>query len=72
MTWNYRIIRYKDGALGLHEIHYDDAGEPKARTSDLADFGCDEDEGPQGIVKSLRMALNDAETQPVLDDWEAK
>jgi hypothetical protein len=74
MSWNYRIVRYRNGALALHEVHYDEKGEPKYRTNEPTDFVCDADEGPAGIVASLEMALNDARDRPVLDDWvkEAK
>ena len=74
-TWNYRIVLTRgDGpsgpweAYGLFEVHYDNAGRPEARTVDLASFACDSDEGPEGIVGSLELALRDARTRPVLDD----
>jgi hypothetical protein len=34
MTWNYRIVRRRDGTYGLHEVYYDDNGEPDYMTVD--------------------------------------
>lgn len=71
MTWNYRIVRTetKDGPMwDLHEVYYDDAGRPIARTADPTDFGSDE--GPEGVIASLEMALSDAKNRPVLLDSE--
>ncbi len=65
MTWNYRIIDHGE-YLGLHEVHYDDAGKPKSCTADPITFVADAEEGADGIVKALEMALIDARTRPVL------
>lgn len=27
MTWNHRVVRYKDGSLGIHEAFYDEGEE---------------------------------------------
>ncbi len=27
MNWNYRLMRYDTGALGIHEVYYDDDGD---------------------------------------------
>lgn len=70
MTWSYRIVRHKDGHLGLHEVYYNKAGEPWSRTEDPCSFGADKEDGPESVVTSLKMALKDAETWPVLDDLE--
>lgn len=67
MTWNYRIIRHADW-IGLHEVYYDDGGRPKSYTTNAATFVCDLDEGPDGIIKSLEMALADARKHPVLTE----
>ena len=24
--WNYRVLEYSDGSLGIHEVYYDDDG----------------------------------------------
>ena len=68
MTWNYRIIHYKTGGYGLHEVFYSKEGEVEGWTEDAIDFGCDEDEGKEGIISSLEMALNDAKSQTVLEE----
>lgn len=71
MTWNYRIVRSetKDGPMwALHEVYYDDDGHAIARTADPTDFGSDE--GPEGVIVSLEMALSDAKGRPVLPDSE--
>lgn len=28
--WNYRVIRYRDGSFGIHEVYYNDNKEPVA------------------------------------------
>ena len=70
MTWNYRIVRHHQPAewYGLHEVFYDDAGHPTEMTAEPINFVCDGDEGTEGIVKALEMALADARGQPVLDE----
>lgn len=75
-AWNYRIIRYqKNVGFGLHEVFYDDAGQPWGMTSDPIHFCCDEEEGPEGVVSSLTAALKDASEFPILDEpliWPGK
>lgn len=56
MTWNYRVIRhsprtpYDDETLAIHEVYYDDKGNPTSCTVD-----------PTGIVgddlRSLRLSI---------------
>lgn len=71
-TWNYRIVRHHKPAewLGLHEVYYDEDGNPNALTAQPISFSCDPDEGPGGIVGSLEMALADARERPILDRSE--
>ena len=71
MTWNYRIIHYTAGGYGLHEVFYDDKGEVEGWTDQAIDFGCDEDEGKEGVIKSLKLALKDAKRQPVMEEKDA-
>lgn len=73
MTWNYRIVRYRDGkGFGLHEVYYDDeTHQPNGRTVEPI-ISCDEEEGSVGIIKSLSQALRDARELPVLEDDFAK
>jgi hypothetical protein len=70
MTWNYRIVRYADGSgFGLHEVFYEN-GAAVSMTVAAIPFVSDSEEGPQGVIESLRMALADAENRPVLDERE--
>lgn len=75
-SWNYRVVRYKDGSgYGLHEVYYDDDGLPWTMTEDAVRFVCDLSEGPEGIAGSLLTARVDARKRPVLDEpkkWPGK
>lgn len=69
--WNYRIVKYKDGSgYGLHEVFYNAAGEACAMTEDAISFHADDEEGPEGVLKSLQMALKDATERPVFEEPE--
>lgn len=68
MTWNYRIIRYANGDLGLHEVHYGDDGKPESMTKEPASFVAHASEGRDGITGALKMALEDAVERSTLDD----
>ena len=75
MSWNYRIVQRLRAGINpsfyaLHEVHYDDDGLPWAMTTDPVDFVCDLEEGPEGIVEALEMALVDAKKTLVLDEPE--
>jgi|SRR5579859_2809847 len=71
MSWNYRVIRHREPAgeewFALHEVFYDEAGNPNGCTLEPIDFRCGIEEGPAGIARSLEMALEDARKRPVLD-----
>jgi hypothetical protein len=68
MSWSYRIVCYRnDEGFGLHEVHYDEAGLPWGMTENPAGFACAVDEGPAGVLDSLKLALADATSRPVLD-----
>ena len=69
MTWNYRIIHYKDGGYGLHEVFYNEEGSIDGWTEQPIDFVCGEDEGLQGVKESLELALEDC-LFPVLEEKE--
>lgn len=68
VTWNYRIIFHDEDPdpdrhwYGLHECYYC----PTGWTVNPTTFGCDADEGPEVIIKSLEMALRDAKTKPII------
>lgn len=69
MSWNYRIVRYKDASgFGLHEVYYDKGGFPYSMTADAVRFTCGPDEGPEGITERLMMARTDARKRPVFDE----
>lgn len=67
MTWNYRIIKSEDGYLALHEVFYDEDGNPSSCTEKPVSFIADPDEGIEGITISLERALSDAKSKPILD-----
>ncbi|WP_037516970.1 hypothetical protein [Sphingomonas sp. LH128] len=65
MKWNYRIIDHGDH-LALHEVYYDDAGQPSAFTTGPVTFVCDPEDGARGLIWSLEKALVGATARPVL------
>ncbi len=72
MTWNYRIVRrfyHEFLGYGLHEVYYDNDGNPSSMTVDPI-ISVDEEEGPAGIISSLERALDDAKNRPVFDEPE--
>lgn len=71
MTWNYRLVHYRKGGYGLHEVYYDAAGEPWGMTVEPASFAFDEEEGPETVVKALQMALSDCELRDVFEEPES-
>lgn len=68
-TWNYRVLRYPDGSLSLHEVHYED-GKPVSYTTDPIYFAVDEDEGLAGLTADLERALSDVKERPILNIGE--
>ena len=67
MAWSYRVLRHEDGTFALHKVYDDETGEPRAYTAEPIGFCVDEEEGPEGIIASLEMALRDICERPVLD-----
>ena len=67
-TWNYRIVRYRNGYFGLHEVYYYDSGEVSSMTENPVAFCANPDEDKDGIIKSLERALADARRWPILED----
>jgi hypothetical protein len=63
MTWNYRIIKFGDEHYSLHEVYYNEAGEPTMYTTDAIDFV---GESRHEVVMSLFHAFRDATKHPVL------
>jgi len=69
MSWNYRVVKYKDGSgFGLHEVFYDKAGEPLTMTAKPISFTCDSDEDPSCIGMAMAMAQRDAFERDVLEE----
>jgi hypothetical protein len=63
MTWNYRIIRFKE-YLALHEVHYE--GEVPVSYSEPATSFVTEDDAAD-LIGALELALKSAKELPVLD-----
>lgn len=69
MSWNYRIVRYRNNdGFGLHEVFYDKNNLPWTMTEEPASFVCGVDEGPNGVKQSLLMARVDAIKRPIFDE----
>lgn len=70
MTWNYRVVRYRErgAGYGLHEVYYNDNGEPVTMGAAPAIFCADAEEGPDAIATMLTRALKDAKERGVLDE----
>jgi hypothetical protein len=67
--WNYRIVKYADGSgFGLHEVYYDENGDPQAMTAGPVAFSVPPDEGPDGVQNSLAMAAADAFSRSVFHE----
>lgn len=62
MTWNYRVL-IKDGQYNIHEVYYDDDGNPEAFTEEpVGPSG----ESPEELKKDLQY-FSEALSLPVLD-----
>ena len=66
-TWHYRVLRYTDGTLALHEVYCVEEGRPNGYTARPISFAVDADEGHDGLVQSMKPALRDAIERPILD-----
>jgi hypothetical protein len=69
MSWNYRIVKYrrKGAGYGLHEVYYDEKGQPWGMTTEPATFVCDDGEEPRAaIYGALLMAQVGARKRPIL------
>jgi len=69
MSWNYRVCRYPQGGVGLHEVYYDEAGNMNGWTEKPVGFadGDDDGDGLEQLIGSLERALKDARERPILD-----
>jgi hypothetical protein len=73
MSWNYQILHHVNTGFepyyALHEVFYDDNGEPRSWTQDpIGVAGEDENE----IIKTLELMLKDATTRSVLTIRDGK
>jgi hypothetical protein len=69
--WNHRIVKYKDGqGFGLHEVYYDDVGNEVGMTKWPVRFAVHTDEGAEGVITALELAMRDARTRPVFEEPE--
>lgn len=69
MSWNYRVVKYRDGSgYGLHEVFYDDEGKAYAMTERPVGFACDPEEGPLSIALQLLKAHEDASELDIFDE----
>lgn len=75
MTWNYRIVKYRDGSgWGVHEVYYDEEGQARAMTTLPVGFTA---ETKGELKRMLEMALDDAHNrwpfiEPQPDGWPVK
>lgn len=63
MSWNYRVMKYKAGGVGVHEVYYDEDGTPHLWSGEPASVH-------GGSVDDLRFMLEkmlEGLSKPVLD-----
>ncbi len=65
-SWNYRVVRYASGGYGVHEIYYDESGNPRSRT-ERAIVAVTDEEGPEGLRASLELMLEDCSNEVIQD-----
>jgi hypothetical protein len=58
MHWNYRIV-IKDGALGIHEVYYDDQGQPSSLSEDSVVPVASSVEELRDVLERLRRATQE-------------
>ncbi len=66
MTWNYRLVKRTWGGevlYGIHEVYYDDQGEPESITGDPVGVS---EESKGDIMTTLRY-MEQALTMPTLN-----
>jgi len=72
MSWNYRIIEFKDPNTGpwraIHEVFYDDNQKPKLYAEFPAGVIASEDEKLADVLDMMRKALD----RPVLFETDFK
>lgn len=68
--WNHRIVHYRAGGFGIHEVYYDDQDRPWGMTEHATGFAVFEDESPDDLLDEAREAIEEAASRPVLDEPE--
>lgn len=69
MSWNYRVVRYKDGSgFGVHEVYYDGDGKATQMTERAVGFV---GESVEEVSAAMRKARQEAFTRPVFDEPES-
>lgn len=64
MSWNYRVLRYTDGSLAIHEAFYDEDKEtPHSCTADAVGVGGDDLDDLMSTLNLMHRAL----LRPILD-----
>lgn len=63
MTWNHRVMRYADGSLGIHEVFYNDDGNPVSWTEEAIGVAGDNLEELREELTHMLRALD----KPILD-----
>lgn len=64
MSWNYRIIAHENPTetiLAIHEVYYDENGNPNGYRDGYAEVVCDEIEGVDAIpciIEMMRLAID--------------
>lgn len=70
-TWNYRIVHYRAGGYGLHEVFYGDEGLPFGMTEGAVGFTCDDINDPGSeIYNEMIDAINEAQSAPIFEEPE--
>lgn len=68
MTWNYRIVQYETGEVGIHEAHYNDkSSSPHSITKEPIIVG-DSVEELYEILETLRKATDQYKDDILLYD----
>ena len=58
MTWNYRLVKHNDGTHGIHEVFYDDDGNPDGMSMDpirLGSFDYEDEDPKTEMLAELEM-----------------
>lgn len=55
--WNYRVMRYKDGALGIHEVYYDGAERPHSCTENPIGAVGDDLDDLRAVLQRMLVSL---------------